>query len=102
MNISNSKPISEQPPFHINPFPNYSAWQAEDYHIFIHTECVRVGIVHSNGESEIRADLNERQGRRGSEEAIGREPSEVEEAEAYEASRRRRRRTTTTKATAEE
>ena len=52
--------------------------------------------MHSNGESEIRADLDERRGRRGSEEAIGRDPSEAKEAEAYEASRRRRRRTTTT------
>ena len=59
--------------------------------------------MHSNGESEIRADLDEQRGRRGFEEAIRREPFEAEEVEVYEASRRRRRITTiTTKATAKE
>ena len=56
--------------------------------------------MHSNGESEIRVDLDEQRGKRGFEEAIRREPFE---AEVYEASRRRRRITTiTTKATAKE
>ena len=41
-----------------------------------------------NGELEVRADLNERRGRRGAIEAIGGEPAEAEEAQAYQASRR--------------